>query len=177
MTETRREDSATGLPASTGAGLAILRIALGLLWIQNAGWKVPPDFGQNADRGLYFWAGQAVEYPVFAPYAWFVETLFLPNLAVVGWGILFIEAALGAFLLIGFMTRLWALVAIAQTVAIALSVLAAPHEWHWGYYLMLVGHLALVLGAAGRTWGVDGMLRPLWTRSPGLFSRVMAVSS
>ncbi len=165
------------LPSSTGAGLAVLRIALGVLWVQNAGWKVPPDFGRSGDRGLYFWASEAVEYPVVAPYSWFVETVFLPQLAIVGWAVLLAEVALGAFLVLGLATRAWAAVGIIQTTAIALSVLNAPDEWHWGYILMGVGHLVLLLSAAGRTWGIDGLLRPVWVRSPGRVARLMTVLS
>jgi thiosulfate dehydrogenase [quinone] large subunit len=168
---------ADDLPRSTGPAAALLRIALGLLWVQNAGWKVPPDFGQAADRGLYFWASQAVEYPVFAPYSWFVEAVFLPQIAIVGWGVLLTEAALGAFLILGLATRWWAAVGILQTVAIALSVLNAPHEWHWGYYLMGIGHVVLLMTAAGRTWGIDGLLRPVWALSPGVVSRFLGAVS
>ena len=174
---TAHSEDATSLPRSTAAGLALLRIALGVLWVQNAGWKVPPDFGQSDDRGLYFWANQAVEYPVFAPYSWFVENVFVPQISLIGWAVLLTEVALGAFLVIGLATRLWAAVGIMQTGAIALSVLNAPHEWHWGYYLMGVGHIVLLLSAAGRTWGIDGLLRPLWTRSPGLVARILWATS
>ena len=169
--------TATSLPPSTAPGLAVLRIALGVLWVQNAGWKVPPDFGRERDRGLHFWAGQAVEHPVVAPYSWFVETVFLPQLAIVGWAVLLTEVALGAFLILGLATRAWAGIGIVQTGAIALSVLNAPDEWHWSYILMGVGHLVLLLGAAGRTWGIDGLLRPAWMRSPGRVSRIMTVLS
>jgi thiosulfate dehydrogenase [quinone] large subunit len=118
-----------------------------------------------------------VEYPVFAPYSWFVETVFLPQLAIVGWAVLLTELCLGAFLILGLATRGWAAIGIIQTGAIALSVLNAPDEWHWGYILMGVGHLVLLLSAAGRTWGIDGLLRPVWVRSPGRVARLMTVAS
>ncbi|MBX9717454.1 MAG: DoxX family membrane protein [Microbacteriaceae bacterium] len=169
--------TAVHLPPSAAPGLAVLRIALGVLWVQNAGWKVPPDFGREGDRGLSFWANQAVEYPVFAPYSSFVETVFLPQLAIVGWAVLLTEVALGTFLILGLATRAWAAVGIIQTIAIALSVLNAPDEWHWGYILMGVGHLVLLLAAAGRTWGIDGLLRPIWVQAPGRVSRLMSVLS
>ena len=153
--------------------IAVVRVGVALMWIQNVAWKRPPDFGRADDNGLFFWAGQAVEYPVFAPYSAFVETLFLPNIEVVGWIILLVEAGLGAFLLIGLATRLWAVIGLAQTLAIMLSVLNAPHEWHWSYYLMFLAHLALLATAAGRSYGVDGVLRPLWSRSDSWFARTM----
>jgi thiosulfate dehydrogenase [quinone] large subunit len=153
--------------------LAMLRVGVALLWIQNAGWKVPPDFGQADDKGLYFWASQAVDYPVLPPYSWFVETIVLPQIAIVGWMILLVEAALGAFLLIGLATRFWAIVGILQSLAITFSVLNAPHEWHWSYYLMILAHVVLLGTAAGRSYGLDGVFRPVLAASPGRISRVL----
>ena len=160
-----------------GVALAVLRIGIAVLWIQNAGWKVPPDFGAEANKGLYFWASQAVEYPVLAPYSAFVETIVLPNIAVFGWVTLLTEAALGAFLLIGLATRFWALVGIAQTLAITFSVLNAPHEWHWSYFLMLLAHFALLGTAAGRNFGLDGVFRPVWRDSSGRVAAILMRAS
>lgn len=162
---------------SAQALMAIVRIGVALMWIQNVAWKRPLDFGRAADNGLYFWAGQAVDHPVLPPYSWFVETVFLPGIEVFGWMILLVEGGLGAFLLIGLATRLWALIGIAQSVAIALSVLHAPHEWHWAYYLMILAHVALFATAAGRWFGVDGVLRPLWQESRRPWARALAVAS
>jgi thiosulfate dehydrogenase [quinone] large subunit len=61
---------------------------------------------------------------------------------------------------------------VAQSVAIALSVLNAPHEWPWSYYLMIAVHLLLFATAAGRVWGLDGLLRPVWAASQGRWSRL-----
>ena len=55
--------------------IAGLRIGVALLWIQNVGWKVPPDFGQGVrPRGLYQFTNYAVEHPVFPPFSWLVTT-------------------------------------------------------------------------------------------------------
>lgn len=80
---------------------------------------------------------------------------------------LLIEAGLGAFLLIGLATRFWAVVGLAQSLAIMLSVLNAPNEWHWSYYLMILAHVAVFATTAGRSFGVDGVLRPGWQKSTG----------
>ena len=71
----------------------------------------------------------------------------LPNFAFFGWMVLLVEASLGAFLLIGLATRFWAVIGVAQTVVIMLSVLNAPHEWYWSHLLMLLVHLALFAGS------------------------------
>ncbi|WP_199757759.1 TQO small subunit DoxD [Micromonospora sp. Llam0] len=155
-----------------------MRIAVGLLWIQNAGWKRPPHFGEgDSPTGLYLWTSYAVEFPVFPPYSWLVEHVVLPNFAPFGWLVLVTEASLGAFLLIGLATRFWALVGIAQTIAIMLSALNAPHEWVWSYLLMILVHATLFAAAAGRFAGVDGVLRPRWVTSPGRWARLLGRAS
>lgn len=172
-------DDATALPAKAApAALAVLRVGVAVLWIQNAGWKRPPAFGQgDPPRALYKYTRFAVEHEVLAPYAWLVERVVLPNFSLFGWMTLLLEASLGAFLLVGLVTRLWALAGLAQSLLITLSVLNAPHEWHWAYYLMILAHLVLLGTAAGRHYGVDGLLRPLWQRSRGPVSRLLLGAS
>ncbi|WP_112283375.1 Rv1678 family membrane protein [Prauserella muralis] len=137
---------------------AVLRIGVAFLWIQNAAWKVPPTFGEAGGGGLYHFTRFAVDRPVWGPYAWLVEHVVLPNFTFFGWVTLLVEAALGAFLLVGLFTRFWAVVGLGQTLVITLSVLNAPHEWHWSFYLMFLAHLALLTSAAGHAFGVDGAL-------------------
>lgn len=154
-----------------------LRATLGLLWLVNSGWKRPPDFGEAEGRGLYAFTFDAVEHEVFGPYAWIVREVVLPNFTFFGWAVLLVEAALGAFLLLGLATRLWAVVGFAQSVAITLSVLNTPGEWSWAYYLMMAGHLGVFALAAGRTGGLDGLLRPVWERSGSSLSRLLLMAS
>jgi thiosulfate dehydrogenase (quinone) large subunit len=151
--------------------VAVVRVGLALLWMQGASWKGPPF------EALRHWTSFAVDRPVFGPWAWFVEHLVLPNFTFFGWVTLIVEASLGAFLLIGLATRLWALIGVGQTLAIMLSALNAPHEWVWSYLLMLLMHVALFATAAGRCGGLDGLLRPRWTRSPGRLARLLVRAS
>lgn len=151
--------------------LAAVRITVGLLWLVNAGWKRPPDFGEESGRGLYRFTTDAVEHEVFAPFAWIVREIVLPNFRAFGWGVLVVEATLGAFLVLGLFTRFWALVGVAQSLAIAFSVLNAPNEWPWSYYLMVAVNLVLFATAAGRAGGLDGVLRPIWVRRQTRLSR------
>ena len=152
---------------STGARAAVaaVRIAVALLWIQNVNWKRPPDFGQHNKGGLYRFTNDAVLHPVVAPFTWFVKHIVLPHFALFGYLTLITEFGLGAFLLAGLLTRFWAVVGLAQTTAITLSVLNTPNEWQWSYYLMFAAHIVLLATAAGRVGGLDGLLRPRWRQS------------
>jgi thiosulfate dehydrogenase [quinone] large subunit len=160
------------------AMIAVVRGGVGLLWLQNVGWKIPPDFGRgDPPSGLFLSASHAVTHEVFHPYAQLVEQVVLPNFTFFGWMVLLVEASLGAFLLIGLATRFWAVIGVAQTVVIMLSVLNAPHEWWWSYVLMLLAHLALFATAAGRYAGLDGLLRTDWQRSHSPLARLLVRAS
>lgn len=133
-----------------------LRVMLGVLWVTNAGWKTPPDFGANDKVLLYRYVTDGIEHPVLPPFAWLLERVVRPNLGVFGWGVLIVELSLGALLLSGSFTRLAALLGIGESLVIALSVLKTPQEWPWSYYLMIALHLVVFVFPAGRHGGVDG---------------------
>jgi thiosulfate dehydrogenase [quinone] large subunit len=56
-------------------------------------------------------------------------------------------------------------------------VMNAPHEWSWSYYLMIAGHVAILSAAAGRTFGLDALLRPSWGRSSSRGARWLRLAS
>jgi thiosulfate dehydrogenase [quinone] large subunit len=159
--------------------IAAVRVMVGLLWIENLAWKHPPVFGDRSDppTDLYQWTLYGVQNVVFPPWAWFVDNLVLPNFVFFAWATSIVEACIGAFLLVGLATRFWALVGIAQTMAIIFSELRTPNEWFWAYFLMIAAHVVLFAVAAGRAFGVDGVLRPLWQRNDDLLARALVVAS
>ena len=168
-------DSADEIDHGRGAriGLAFVRITIGLLWIQSAGWKTPPEFGRDSETGLFKFSTYAIDYPVFGPFSWLMENVVLPNFTLFGYLTLLVEASLGAFLLVGLATRFWAIVGMGQTVAIALSVLNGPNEFPWTYYLLFAAHVVILVTASGRTAGLDGVLRPRWRQSSGRPARLL----
>ncbi len=152
--------SAAPIVAPSGAGavaLAGLRIVIGLLWLYNVVWKLPPDFGKSGGNGLYGFTRDAVDHPVFPPYSWVVEHLVLPNFTAFGWAVLVVETLLAVLLLTGTFVRLAALVGIGQSLAIGLSVARAPGEWPWSYVMLIAIHVVLLFTAAGRVAAVDAV--------------------
>jgi thiosulfate dehydrogenase [quinone] large subunit len=157
--------------------MAVVRMAVALLWLTNTGWKLPPDFGEEGGGSLYGYTVDAVEHPVFDPYSAMVESMILPNFQTFGWLVWITEISLGAFLLVGLATRFWAIVGAVQSAAIGLSVAFAPEEWPWAYYLMVAAHLALLATAAGRTWGLDEIVRPVLAVRPARWTRWATVAT
>jgi thiosulfate dehydrogenase [quinone] large subunit len=153
--------------------LAVLRVVMGITWLHEAEWKVPPDFGQASGGGLWFWSHRAIEHPVFPPFNALLEAVVFPHFTLFGWLVLITEAAIGAFLIVGLATRFWAIVGFLQTFPIAFSVLNAPNEWSYAYYMMFAIHLALFATAAGRYIGLDGVLRPAWRRAHSAPARLL----
>jgi thiosulfate dehydrogenase [quinone] large subunit len=168
-------------PAVTGrasrATVWFVRIVVGLVWLQGAGWKRPPDFGEPTRTGLYKYTAYAVDFPVFEPWKWFVREVVLPNFTAFGWLVLVVEASLAAFLLLGLATRFWAIVGALQGVAIGLSAANGPNEFGGTYWLLVVANLAVFATAAGRVGGLDGVLRPAWRASHGRVARWMVRAS
>ncbi len=152
----------TFTPRAGEAALAGLRILVGLLWLYNVAWKLPPDFGKSSGSGVYGFSRDAVEHPVFPPYSWVVEQLVLPNFTAFGWMVLVVETLLAVLLLTGTLVRVAALVGVGQSLAIGLSVAQTPGEWPWAYWMMIGIHVVLLFTASGRVAAVDSV-RPAAT--------------
>jgi hypothetical protein len=146
----------------------------GLLWLSNVSWKVPPDFGDTDGRcsGLCRFVDAGIEHPVVPGSRWVLDTIVQPQLALFGWLTLLVEATLAALLISRCYLRTAAVLGIAQSLAIGLTVANAPDEWYWAYLLMIPLHLA-VLGHAT-------VLRPTRVRTMativGLYGVVVAIA-
>jgi hypothetical protein len=150
--------AATALPTwVSGVALTGLRLLVGLLWLWNVFWKVPPDFGEDKRTGLYFWTRLGVDFPVFPPHSWLLEHLVLPNFTAFGWLTFGVESLLAVLLLTGTAVRLAALIGIGQSLAIGLTVAEAPNEWPWAYAMMIGIHAVLLLTASAQYAAVDAV--------------------
>lgn len=132
----------------------VLRFSAGFLWLSNVGWKRPPDF-----RLLEGYVQRGIDHPVAPVYPWVLDNVIQPNLTAFGWVTLLVEFLLAALLLSGTFTRAAAVLGMLQSAAIGLTVANAPEEWYWAYILMVLLHLAIFAMAAGRSFGVDGLIR------------------
>lgn len=144
------------------AALVLLRVYLGVVFLVAALPKLEQDF----TPGLVGFLQRVALQKGHPFYQEFVREIVLPNAPVfatlVTWG----ELLAGATLIVGLMTRLSAVV----TLLLAMNYLFAKGAWFWtpssNDAAFVAISLALLIGAAGRTLGLDAFLARRWPRSP-----------
>jgi uncharacterized membrane protein YphA (DoxX/SURF4 family) len=142
--------------------LALLRVYLGVVFLVAA---IPKQQGDFTTGLTVFLQGKAMgQSHLF--YREFLQQVVLPNAhlfaALVTWG----ELLVGVLLIFGLLTRLAAGVALLLT----LNYMLAKGAWPWAPSsndaAFAAISLALMIGAAGRTFGLDAILARRWPRSP-----------
>ena len=134
--------------------LTLLRLALGCLFV----WV----FFENLRKGLYSPSGYSglINYYIekgHAPHLLkSVMALMANNAAVAGPMQGLTEITLGVLLLIGLLTRPVALVAFLFLSTLWIAEMGTA--WIWELLMPMLVALALMIGAAGRKWGVDAVL-------------------
>ena len=123
--------------------MASARIAAGLLWLANLHWKVAPNFGQDTGGGLYKYTRSAVDDPVWGVWKSITEHLVLPHFHLFGWIVILTDGTIATLLLIGYRTRLVALIGAFNAIPIFLSVAYRANEWPWSYALIFFLHLMI----------------------------------
>lgn len=138
--------------------LALARVALGLLWLASLRWKLPPDFeASGTTTGLREWLELEVEHAAFGVYGDLVDSVVLPNFTFFAWLIFLAELAVGLALVLGFRTRLAALVGLAMSVNLLIGLLDVPGEWPWSYLMMIMWHGTILVSNAGDMWSITAI--------------------
>src|SRR5712691_406195 len=139
--------------------LGLARILYGYLWWQQSGWKVPSDdFGRKSGGGLWYWVQQEIQYPTVTAFKAFLVNVMIPHWTFFGWMTLITETFIAITLILGMFTRLGSLVAIGMAANITVGILSVPHEWGWTYVMLITFPALFLLTAAGRSFGIDGLL-------------------
>lgn len=135
--------------------LAGLRIFVGVLWLANLSWKLPPDFGRDDPRGLLYSFRQAERHALVGPLRDFVEDVVIPHFTLFGSLVFAVELVAGVLLFLGLFTRLGALIGTGQSLAITALVVRAPNEWFWGYAMLVLLNLLPLVGPSSARLSLD----------------------
>lgn len=148
--------------AASGLGLAILRIALGVTILATWWGNVGDDF-YSADglRGFFDWAFTPAEEGGNGSSLGIVESIIdgtvLQAPGLFGFLQTVMELLIGLGLLFGVFTRFFGFLALLFFGGLFLTYFGGE-EWIWTYVILMAGALAVFLGRAGRTLGVDQVL-------------------
>jgi uncharacterized membrane protein YphA (DoxX/SURF4 family) len=135
-------------------GLAIVRLTIGAMFV----WV----FFENLGKGLYTPNGYAglINYYVqhdHAPAIWKAIMATAASHASIAAPLQgMTEISLGVLLVLGLLTRPAGLVAFAFLASLWISEWGT--SWIWELLVPTLAALALAVGAAGRTWGLDAFL-------------------
>jgi thiosulfate dehydrogenase [quinone] large subunit len=142
------------------AALTVLRVFLGIMFLASAWPKLSPGYPPQLVRMLESTTGA---HPIYQEFA---HQILLPRAAIfallIAWG----ELLVGVCLVLGLATR----AAAALGFLLAANFMLGEGAWFWtpssSYAAWAVISLALMVGAAGRTLGLDAFLAKRWPRSP-----------
>ena len=135
-------------------GLAIVRVTIGAMFV----WV----FFENLGKGLYTAAGYAglINYYIknsHSPAIWkSVMALAASHAAMAAPMQAVTEISLGILLIIGLFTRPAAFVAFLYLGSLWMSEWGTA--WIWELLVPVLASVGLLVGRAGRTWGIDALL-------------------
>jgi thiosulfate dehydrogenase [quinone] large subunit len=142
--------------------LVLLRVYLGAVFLVAALPKLQADFTPS----LTGFVQQVALQKAHQFYLPFLERVVLPNAPVFAALVTWAELLVGVTLILGLLTRFSA----AVTLVLTLNYMFAKGAWFWtpssNDAAFVAIALALLIGAAGRTLGLDTFLARRWPRSP-----------
>lgn len=140
------------------------RVALGGMWFQGALWKLPlPYSGPFLD-----WTRNIGEHAAFAAHRALANDVLVPGIALLGPVVFLAEIAFGASLILGLGVRLFATLAALFAANLWLGLYHHPAEWPWIYFFLVVLMGQFAVQGAGRSLGLDAILRRDGGLPPGL---------
>lgn len=183
MTAEPPRDRARGTPEPRpvrhAALFAAVRIAVGVYWLYEQHWKLPPDFGLHDPRGLMFAFEQSIRYPTVDLYRAFLQHVVVPHFHLFGWLIGVTEVVIGASLALGAFTRAGALLGVLQAVNLLIAQASTP-EGPVVYLVILAANLFVLSTPSNRRFSVDSRLAPKLRASlsrPTLLNRLLILAT
>jgi uncharacterized membrane protein YphA (DoxX/SURF4 family) len=158
---TKQNSSSAAGCASAKTGMAIMRMGLGAMFLNV--------FFENLSKGLYSKNGYygLINYYIekgHAPGFWKnIMSVMASHAAIAGPLQAVTEISFGLFLLLGLLTRPVALAAFLFLTSLWISEWGTG--WIWELLVPMIAAFSIMVGGAGRKWGIDAALS---RKYPGL---------
>ena len=131
-------------------GIALLRFVVGTMWWQQSLWKIPPNYD-----GLLFWMRQIVAHSSVPLQARLVDQQVVPHIGLFGPLVYLVEVLIGVSLMLGVLTRPFAVLGLLMTLNLWLGLYSAPNEWPWTYGFLMIIQALFVIDPPGRRLGLE----------------------
>jgi hypothetical protein len=138
-------------------GTWVVRTLIGCMWFQGMLWKLPLP----AADGLRYWTEQMAARAAFDVHRELVRGVLLPYLAWFGPLVFLAEFTFAVSMLLGLGVRLTGILGLLFVTNLWLGIYrpADPAEWPWSYVFLMMLMFLFSLYAAGRSLGLDALLR------------------
>jgi uncharacterized membrane protein YphA (DoxX/SURF4 family) len=140
------------------AVFALRMVAAGMWWLGIL-WKLPLP----VSAGFKFWLGETVKYSSLQIHADFMQA-FLDHIAIAQPLVFLAEVFFTASLMLGFLVRLSGVLAALFTLNLMIGLYNDPGEWPWTYVGIIAAHFMFAIDGAGRSLGLDNLVRISWPR-------------
>lgn len=162
----------------THFGTWAVRVLIGTMWFEGMLWKLPLP----ASDGLRFWTEQMGKRAAFEFHREFVNGFLLPNLKIFGPLVFLSELMFAVSLILGFGVRFAGVIGIFFVLHLWLGIYLPgdPAEWPWSYVFLATLMFLFALYAAGRSLGLDALLRrnvPAVREGRGVIGKVLNLAS
>lgn len=140
----------------------LMRLCIAGMWYQGTIWKLPLPVSD----GFKYWDGALAKFSAFAPHAALAAHIFVPYIAIVQPLVYLTEIFFTVSLSLGLFVRFSGIIAVLFTGHLWIGLYNDPTEWPWTYIGIIFTHGMFVVSEAGRSLGLDFLLR----RSPPLLA-------
>ena len=132
-----------------------IRVMIGVMWFEGSVWKLPlPISG-----GFAFWVDEMGKHAAFDIHRTIVESVYKPLLFLINPLVFLTELSMAASYMLGFAVRLFGVIGMAFAFHLYLGLYRHPGEWPWSFIFLVFVQGFFVLLAAGRSLGLDALLR------------------
>jgi uncharacterized membrane protein YphA (DoxX/SURF4 family) len=136
-------------------GIWLVRVLIGIMWFQGMLWKLPLPVSD----GLQYFTEQETTNAAFEIHRAFMKDVVLPHMRVFGPIVFLAELTFATSMMIGLAVRLVGALAVVFSLQLWLGLYDSPSEWPWTYMFLTLLMFVFVLVAAGRSLGLDALLR------------------